>query len=84
MKQRFLTDKQVARMEQQFEEVCITLRKCSPAPETSDYIPIKCVWVHRKELVNVPYRCNGEDSEVFYRGQFRIAQRELFTLHDKE
>lgn len=82
MKQRILTDNQVARMEKSLEQVTATIHYCSAIADSGDYIPLGSVMVHRKNLQEIPYRECSVYFEVFYRGKFRHAPKSSFTIHN--
>ena len=81
-KGRILTDEQVARMEQQLEQITVNIHYCSANSNEGDYILIENVWVHRRELQNIPYSESSGYFKVLYKGKFRFATKPNFTIHN--
>lgn len=81
-KWRILTAEQVARMEKQLEQITANIHYCSANADAGDYILLENVWVHRKELQDIPYSENSGYFKVLYNGKFRFATKSNFTIHN--
>ncbi len=83
MKQRILTDEQVARMERSLDMMTAPIHYCSAIQGDSDYKYVGNCLVHRRELQNVMYKECGDFFEVFYHGEFRSAHKRDFITNNQ-
>ncbi len=81
-KVRILTDRQIERMEQGLRDITANIHYCCANTNEGHYILLENVWVHHRELQNIPYSESSGYFKVLYKGKFRFASKPNFTINN--